>query len=175
MDKKGLRTDDSKLDCIRNFPTPTCTKEVRRLVGMAGWYRRFIADFSTIVAPITSLTSKKCGKFKWTEEAEDAFTKIKNALCSSPILAMPDFSQPFVLHTDASDVGVGGVLVQGEGKEEKVIGFMSHKLTSTQRKYSTTERECLAVLLAIEHFRAYIEGARFTVITDHSSLVWLKS
>lgn len=174
LDEEGLKTDDSKVDGIRNFPTPSTAKEVKRFLGMAGWYRRFINNFSSIVAPITQLTTKKAGKFKWNEEAEKSFNLIKDALCSAPVLSMPDFSKPFTIHTDASDVGVGGVLVQGEGLEEKVISYMSHKLTTAQRKYSTTERECLAVLLAIEHFRAYIEGSKFSVITDHSSLSWLQ-
>lgn len=175
LDKDGLRTDESKVDCIRNFPTPSSAKEVKRFIGMSGWYRRFIANFSTIVAPITNLTTKTAKKFAWSEDAEKSFIEIKNALCSAPVLSMPDFNFPFILHTDASDVGIGGVLVQGDGEEERVIGFMSHKLSSAQRKYSTTERECLAVLLAIEHFRPYIEGSRFTVVTDHSSLIWLRN
>lgn len=141
----------------------TSAKEVKRFIGMSGWYRRFIENFSSVVAPITSLTTKKAGKFEWNDEAENAFIKIKEALCSAP-----------EIHTDASDVGVGGVLVQGEGENEKVIGYMSHKLTTAQRKYSTTERECLAVLMAIEFYRPYIEGSRFKVITDHSSLLWLQ-
>lgn len=171
LDKEGLRTDDSKVQCIRDFPIPTTVKEVKRFLGMAGWYRRFIADFSTISAPITNLTRKEVGKFVWTQEAEESFQAIKKA----PVLSMPDFKKPFILHTDASDVGIGGVLVQGEGLGEKVIGFMSQKLSSAQRKYSTTERECLAVLLAIEHFRPYVEGTHFSVITDHSSLIWLQN
>lgn len=175
LDKNGLRTDESKVQCIRDYPTPASAKDVKRFIGMTGWYRRFIQNFSTVVAPITNLMTKKAGKFKWTDEAEVSFTKIKDALCTSPVLAMADFAKPFILHTDASDVGIGGVLVQGEGNEEKVIGFMSHKLTSTQKKYSTTERECLAVLMAIEHFRPYVEGSKFSVITDHSSLIWLQN
>lgn len=175
LDQNGLRTDDAKVSCIKDFPTPNSAKEVKRFIGMSGWYRRFILNFSTIIAPITSLTTKKAGKFKWTDEAETSFNAIKQALCTAPILAMPDFSKQFSLHTDASDVGVGGVLVQGEGEEERVIAFMSHKLTSAQRKYTTTERECLAVLMAIDHFRPYIEGSKFIVITDHSSLIWLQN
>lgn len=175
LNKDGLQTDKDKVKCISEFPTPTNVKEVRRFMGMAGWYRRFISDFSSITAPLTKLTGKKAGKFMWNEDAERAFEVTKEALCSSPVLTMPNFSIPFKIHADASDVGIGGVLVQGEGSEERVIAFHSHKLTSAQRKYSTTERECLAVIDAIEHFRPFIDGVHFTVITDHSSLIWLRN
>lgn len=88
---------------------------------------------------------------------------------------MPDYSKGFIIHTDASDLGIGGILVQGEGDEERVIAYMSQKLSSAERKYQTTERECLAVISAIEKFRAYVEGVKFTVVTDHASLLWLKN
>lgn len=109
------------------------------------------------------------------DEAIAAFGQIKAALVAHPVLASPDYSKPFILQTDASDTGVGGVLVQGTGAEERVIAYFSQKLSSTQRKYQTTERECLAVIVGIEKFRAYIEGAHFTVVTDHASLQWLQN
>lgn len=90
-------------------------------------------------------------------------------------MANPDYSLPFIIQCDASDGGIGGVLVQGEGESERIVAYMSQKLPSTQRKYHTTERECLAVLSSIEKFRPYIEGVKFTVITDHASLLWLQN
>ena len=138
------------------------------------WYRRFILNFSTITAPLSELT-KKGRKFEWSDITEEALQNIKNALVSDPVLANPDYERTFVIQTDASDLGMGGVLVQGEGKgNEKVVAYMS-EFTSAQRKYSTTERECLAVITAIEKFRQYIEGTKFKVITDHASLLWLKN
>lgn len=123
--------------------------------------------------PITeTLSSKK--KFLWTSEANEAFRTIKSLLTSAPILTNPDFSRKFYIHCDASDYGIGAVLVQlDENGEEKPIAFMSRKLNSAQRNYSVTERECLAAIEAIKRFRCYIELQEFEIITDHSSLVWL--
>lgn len=171
--ERGLRTDPSKVDAISNFPTPTSVKQTRRLLGMAGWYRRFICNYAEVTAPITSLL-KKGVKFKWSEEADVAFTKLKFLLSNAPVLHNPDFSQPFFIRCDASTQGVGSVLFQKDLEEnEKPIAFMSQKLNAAQRNYTVTELECLAAIISIKKFRPYIEGYRFTLITDHASLQWL--
>lgn len=175
VSEEGLRPDPEKISAISNYPQPTNIKDVRRLLGLAGWYRRFIPDFASISAPITSLLKKTKMKFDWTDQAQQAFEQIKTRLSSSPVLANPDYEKPFIVQTDASDVGIGGILIQGEGESERVIAYWSQKLSSAQRKYQTTERECLAVITAIEKFRPFIEGCRFTVITDHASLLWLQN
>lgn len=175
LDERGLTMDPEKITPILNFPAPRNVREVRRLMGMAGWYRRFIGNFAILTAPITDLLKKSGTKFKWTEQANDAFLQLKTLLVSAPILASPDFDKPFAIQTDASDTGIGAILTQGEGKEEKVVAYMSQKLSSTQRKYGASERECLAVIEAIYKFRPYIEGVHFKVITDCSSLIWLMS
>ena len=97
-------------------PNPICVKDVRRLLGMAGWYRRFIPDFSDIVSPLTDLTKKSNTKFMWSDLAEQALEKIKTILTTEPILSCPDYTKSFIVQCDASDNGIGGVLVQGEGK-----------------------------------------------------------
>lgn len=175
VNEDGLKTDPEKVSAVINYPAPNNIKEVRRFLGMAGWYRRFIKEFATSTAPITDLLKKSKAKFTWTEEANTAFLELKAALISAPVLANPNYEQPFCVQTDASDTGMGAVLVQGQGDKERVIAYFSQKFTSAQRKYMTTERECLAVLTAIEKFRAYVEGTRFTVITDHASLLWLRN
>lgn len=171
----GLKTDPAKVTPILNFPKPTCVKEVRQFIGVAGWYRRFIKNFSSIAAPITELTKKPKKKFIWCDNADSAFRVLKTALVSAPILRNPDFTQPFTIQADASDKGVGAVITQGEGDEERVIAYFSKKLEPAQTLYTTTEKECLAVILAIQQFRCYIEGDRFKVITDHASLKWLRN
>lgn len=171
---EGITTDPGKVDCVVNYPAPKTIREVRRFLGLASWYRRFIHNFSTIVAPISELLKNKA-RFVWTPDADKAFVSLKNALVSAPILSNPDFSLPFTIQTDASDLGIGAVLTQAHLEGEKVVAFMSQKLTTCQRKYSATERECFAVLCAIEKFRPYIDGVHFDVITDHASLVWLKN
>lgn len=176
ISQNGISVNLDKVSAILNYPPPKNVRGVRRLIGMVGWYRRFIPDFATIVSPITDLLKKiHANKFKWTEAADKSFNLLKTVLISAPVLSTPDFTIPFVIHCDASDAGVGAVLVQGSGDSERVIAYMSQKLTSAQTKYTTTEKECLAVILAVEKFRPYIEGTKFTVITDHASLLWLKN
>lgn len=173
LGRNGLTTDPEKVSAILHYPSPKNVKEVRSLCGLLSWYRKFVNDFASIVAPITNLTKKNVKTFKWTEEAEEALNKMKIILTSNPVLFMPDFSKPFVIESDASNDGAGGVLLQHIDGQDRVIEYMSQKLSPTQINYSVTEKECLALVLAIEKWRSYIEGARFTVITDHASLKWL--
>lgn len=169
----GITTDPEKVSAILNWPIPNNLKQVRGFLGIAGWYRRFIENFSTEVFPITELLSCK-KKFIWTKEAQGAFERIKILLTTAPVLINPDFSKKFFVHCDASDFGIGAVLVQlDENSQERPIAYMSRKLNSAQRNYSVTERECLAALEAIKRFRCYIEMQEFEVVTDHASLVWL--
>jgi len=175
VDEEGLRTDPGKIKSIIEFPIPTCRKDVKRFLGTASYYRRFIQGFSHIAAPLNALTSirKKASEFVWSPEADRAFTDLKIALTTAPVLACPDFTQPFIVHTDASEYGVGGMLTQVIDNEEHPVAYCSRSLTRQERGYSATEREALAVVYSVEYFRPYIEGSRpFRVITDHSSLKW---
>lgn len=171
VDRYGLRTDPSKVDVITNFPIPTDAKQVKRFLGMAGWYRRFIKDFSHVARPLSRLTSKKV-PFLWTSECEESFSKLKNALISAPILKCPDFSLPFYLHTDASSYAIGGVLIQKFDGVDHPIAYCSRTLSSQEMNYTATERELLAVIYALEQYRSYIEGKKCHIVTDHASLQW---
>ncbi|KAL9707905.1 hypothetical protein quinque_011423 [Culex quinquefasciatus] len=142
-------------------------------MGLAGFYQRFIKDYSRMTAPITDLLTKENKRFTWTKEAEDGFRELKAVLTSAPILGNPDFSKLFTIESDASDRAVGAALVQEQDGVTRVISYFSKKLNRTQRRYSAVEKECLAVLSAIQHFRHYVEGAKFRVITDARSLLWL--
>lgn len=176
IDKDGVHADPEKIEAVSSYPTPTSVKEVRRLYGMASWYRRFIEGFATITAPITDLIrTKGPKKFEWTDAAQKAFEEIKERLTTAPVLTAPTFGDPWFLETDASDFGIGGVLKQVQNGEERVIAYFSKKLSKAEQKYTVTERECLAVIASVEKFRCYIEGAYFTVISDHASLTWLKN
>ena len=172
VDGSGLRVDPDKVEAILKIPAPTNLTEVRRFVGMASWYRRFIRDFATLLTPLHHLM-KKGVQFLWTTECDEAFRSIKQQLVAAPLLSCPDFTKPFVLQTDASAYGLGAVLTQTIDGAETVIAFLSRSLSRQERNYSTTERECLGVIWAVEKLRHYLEGVRFTVITDHASLVWL--
>lgn len=175
LSEQGLSMDASKIQPVLDYPTPKCVKDIRRLLGLAGFYQKFIANYSEIVTPISNLLKKNRRKFSWTEEADVAMEKLKSALVSGPVLANPDFQLPFIIETDSSDLAVGAVLVQIQDGERKTIAYYSKKLSSTQRRYSATERECLAVLLSIEHFKHFVEGTPFIVQTDAMSLTFLQS
>lgn len=172
VDKYGLRVDPQKVEALLSVPSPKNVSQVRSFIGMASWYRRFIPSFSQLVAPLTALTKKR-HKWSWTDECEESFNAIKQHLVSAPVLTCPDFSRPFKLQTDASSFGIGAVLTQDFDDGERPICFLSRSLSAAERNYSTTERECLAVIWAVEKLRSYLEGVHFTVITDHYSLVWL--
>lgn len=167
-----LKTDPQKTEAISKYPVPKSKKQVRGFLGLAGWYRRFISNFSSVAAPMSD--TLKGEKFTFTEEALLSFNNLKEILTSPPVLAQPDFSKKFSIQCDASDVGIGAVLFQENSQgEEQPIYFYSAKLTTAERNYSVTERECLAVVKAVHKFRPYVEGYEFNVITDHSSLKWL--
>lgn len=171
----ALRVNSAKVEAITQYPRPKTMKQVRRFLGMCGWYRRFIANYSTLSSPLTDLL-KKSSKLNWSDAAENAFNSLKAALVSAPVLKNPDFSKRFYVQCDASLVGVGGVLYQkDDGENDKPIAFFSQKLNGAQKNYMITELECLAVVLSIKKFRPYIEKQPFTVITDHASLQWLMS
>lgn len=167
-----IKPDPGRVKCISEFPPPTTVKQVRRFLGMAGWYQRYISGYSEIAAPMTNLL-KKSDRFAWTPEAQVAFDSLKSSLTTAPVLRHPDFTQHFYIQCDASMTGVGGVLFQLIEGNEHPIAFMSKKLNAAQRNYSVTELECLAAILCVQKFRCYVEGMPFTVITDHASLKWL--
>lgn len=175
VDSQGLHVDPDKIDAILKLPIPKNVREVRRILGTISWYRKYVPHFADLVSPLTDLL-KKNKPFIWSEKCQASFIKIKEALVQSPVLNGPDYNLPFVLQTDASGVGIAGVLTQPDADgQDKVICYISRALTTQERKYSTTERECLAVIWCIEKLRPYLEGITFEVITDHASLVWLQT
>lgn len=175
VDKSGLHTDPAKIDAIVNYPKPTTATGVKRFLGMCSWYRRFVPDFASISAPITELIKGRVKKqtITWNANADECFETLKSLLVRSPILGSPDFDKPFNIQCDASNLGLGSVLTQGDGENEKVIAYASRTLNKAERNYTVTERECLAVIFGITKFRPYVEGTHFTVYTDHYSLLWL--
>ena len=155
---------------------PATKKDVRAVLGITGYYRRFIANYSATAAPLTDLT-RKCSPnaVVWTPECEQAFQRLKQQLCSAPVLQSPDFSRPFTLQTDASDRGIGAVLSQqGDDDEEHPVAYWSRKLLPREQRYSTIENECLAIKLGAEAVKVYLLGYPFTIETDHRSLVWME-
>lgn len=170
-----IKTDCSKVEAIKSFPLPKSPKQMRRFLGMCGWYRRFIPEFASHASALTD-TLKKSKSFALTEEAILSFETLKEAMLSAPVLISPDYSKPFTIHCDASNVGIGSVLTQTDDEgHDRPIYYFSRKLNKHQRNYTVTELECLAVVESIKKFRPYIELQTFKVITDHHSLKWLMS
>ncbi|KAI2661959.1 Retrovirus-related Pol polyprotein from transposon 17.6 [Labeo rohita] len=166
---------NAKITAITEFPRPSNRRELRRFLGMIGYYRGFCRNFATLVAPLTDLL-RPSRKFVWSLECEHAFNGAKDLLCKAPILAAPDFSRAFLLEVDASGVAAGAVLLQrSEANLELPVCYFSKKFNESQRRYSTVEKEALALLLALRHFDVYLSANPFPVrvYTDHNPLVFL--
>ncbi|KAL3577714.1 hypothetical protein D5086_019218 [Populus alba] len=174
VSSKGIEVDKSKIELIANLPTPKSVKDVRSFLGHAGFYRRFIKDFSVISKPLSNLLTKD-NIFEWTEHCEEAFVKLKNLLTSAPVIQPPDWSLPFEIMCDASDYAVGAVLGQRKDKKPYVIYYASKTLNSVQMNYTTTEKELLAVVFACDKFRSYLVGSPVIVFSDHAALKYLLS
>ncbi|XP_072064137.1 uncharacterized protein [Arachis hypogaea] len=165
----GIEVDEEKVKAIREWPTPKNASEVRSFHGLAGFYRRFVKNFSTIAAPLTEVIKKDVG-FKWEREQDIAFHTLKDCLCSAPILILPNFDKTFEIECDASGIGIGAVLMQ----EKRAIAFFSEKLNLAQRKYSTYDKELYALVRALEVWQHYLLPKEFVIHTDHESLKHLK-
>ena len=171
----GLSPDPNKISKVKEWPTPRTVQEVQQFLGLANYYRRFIHNFAIIAKPLHQLTEKHT-KFQWSNDCQNAFTALKTHLTSAPILALPDWSRPFVLDTDASDTGIGAVLSQfHQDGSEHVIAYASRTLNKAERNYCVTRKELLAVVTFMKHFRQYLVGHKFTVRTDHGALTWLQN
>ncbi len=169
-----VRPQIDKTTAIAACPRPKTKKEVRQFLGLAGYYRRFIPDYSELTSPLTDLTKKEVpDTVPWTEQCQQAFTQVKAALCGGPLLHSPDFSLPFLLQTDASDRGLGAVLTQEIKGEERPVLYISRKLSKRETMYSTIEKECLAIRWAVLTLRYYLLGREFTLCSDHAPLQWL--
>ena len=172
VSEEGLHLDPRLLDSIRKIPIPTTITQVRSFLGLVGYYRRFIKGFLKIAAPLTRLLEKN-RPFKWDDECTRACQELKALLLQEPVVAYPDFTVPFRLYTDASNIGLGAILAQQQGGRERIICCTSRTLNKAEQNYSATKKECLAVVWGIKNFRNYLITNHFKVYTDHYSLQWL--
>ena len=169
-------TQADKINKICKAPVPRTVTEVRSFLGLAGYYRKFIDNYATLVSSLTDLTKKgRPTNIIWTDETDRAFNELKNKMSSSPILRLPDFDRQFVLRTDASDTGLGAVLLQVYDGIYFPVAYASRKLSSAQMSYVVIERECLAIVWAFEKFEVYLYGREFVLQTDHQPLTFLKT
>lgn len=171
---RGIEVDPEKTSAITNRAEPRNCREVVSFLQTCSWYRRFIPNFAEVSRPLSELT-KKSAVFRWEKRQQDAFIELKSLLTTAPILRQSDETKPYILRTDSSSYAIGAVLLQGEGTDEHPVEYASRLLTSSERNWSTTEREALAIVWALERFRGYIEGCSVTISSDHQPLKWLMS
>ena len=175
--KDGIMVDNKKIKAIVEWPRPTSVTELRSFLGLANFYRKFVAGFALRAAPLTDRLRQDQPTSEWTEAQEKAFQDIKSALASAPVLVMPNPTKPFTVHCDASQLAIGAVLSQDHGNGLQPVAYESRKLSTTERKYSTYEKELLAVVHALTIWRHYLYGNRFRVVvfTDHQSVRHIQS
>lgn len=165
INEAGVGTGPAKLTAIQQWPVPTSTKELRSFLGLAGYYRKFVRNFGIIAKPLTTLLKKHL-LFIWTLEQDIAFHTLKTALCQAPVLALPDFSKQFCIGTDASELGIGAVLMQ----DGHPLAYLSKALGPKSRGLSTYVKEYMAILIAVQTWRAYLQFQEFIILTDQRSL-----
>ena len=165
----------AKVDSIQLFPQPETKKQVKSFLGLVGYYRRLVHNFSEKAAALSDLTQKRQpSKVKWSSQCEEAFEMLKRALMNEPVLQLPDFSKLFIVQVDASERGLGAILCQvGEDSQEHPVVYCSRKLLPREQVLATVEKECLPLVWAVELLKLYLYGREFVVETDHNSLVWL--
>jgi hypothetical protein len=169
---EGVKPDEKKIEAVVKFPTPQSQKDIKSFLGLAGYYRKFIADFSAIARPLTNLLKKE-NEWNWTEQEQASFDLLKCRLTNTSLLQYPDFSKPFILTTDASGYAIGAILSQGRLGQDKPIAYASRTLNQAELNYATVEKELLAIVWACKHFRPYLLGRKFQIVTDHKGLTWI--
>ena len=150
--REGVKVDPKKIQAMQEWPQPKTLKSLRGFLGLTGYYRKFVRNYGRIAKPLTQLLKKN--SFFWNEEAQQVFTALKNAMCSTPVLALPDFTKSFVIECDASGTGIGAVLMQ----EGRPLAFTSQQLSGRNLGQSTYEKEMMAILYAVETWRPYLLG-----------------
>ena len=170
VSKNGISTDEDKIQVILRLPRPTNAKEVQGFMGHCGYYRRFIFRFANIAQPLYALIEA----FVWTDECEESFQKLRDALINAPILRSPDWTKIFHVHVDASNYAIGCILAQpGEHNMDFPVSYASRQLNDAEKNYTTTEREGLGMVYAIKKFRRYLLANKFVFFTDHQALLYL--
>lgn len=169
---QGVKPNPEKIRAVKEFPIPKTSKEIKSFIGLVSYSRKFIPNLAKITKPLTYYL-KKGKEIIHDENFINSFNTCKNLLINSPILQYPDFTKPFILTTDASNLAIGAVLSQGNIGSDKPVACASRTLNESESKYSTIEKELLAIVWACKYFRPYLFGRTFKIYTDHRPLVWL--
>ena len=167
ISKEGVAIDPKKLQAMQDWPVPNDVTKLRGFLGLTGYYRKFIKNYGIICRPLTDLLKKDA--FKWNEETDLAFMELKAAMVNPPVLALPNFSLPFIIETDASSYGIGAVLMQ----QGHPLAFISKTLLPKQKQLSVYDKELLAIVFAVIHWSHYLSTLPFEVRTDHKTLAHL--
>jgi len=175
ISSEGIKVNPDKVKVIQNFESPSTRKKLKQFLGILNFYHHFFPNMGATAEPLYQVCSVK-NKFSWGPQQQEAFNTLKNQMCKAISLYYPDFSKPFLLHTDASDYGVSGALSQiDDNNQSRVITFCSKTLNNAQRNYSTVEKELLAIIFSLEKFREYIDGQIVNIFTDNKALSYLHS
>ena len=170
----NLKPLTCKIDAIINLDPPTKIKPLRSFLGLVSFYRKFIPHLADLTAPMSDMLRKGvCEPLRWSAEALANFNKLKNCLLTEPVLKLPDVSLPFVLRTDASNSGIGAILLQYYDNTPFPVAYASRKLLDREKRYSAIERECLSIVFGVDKFRYYLLGKEFLLEVDHRPLVYL--
>lgn len=171
---RGISTVPNKVKTIQDWQSPSNVPQLRSFLGLATYYQRFVQNFSDIASPLTNLLKKNI-PYSWGEEEQKAFDTLKKALTTAPVLRLPDPTQPFILHTDASNYAIGAVISQEDQEGERPIAFTSRKLLPAETRYPVHEKELLAIIHALRHWRHYLFGSKIKIFTDHHSIKYFKT
>lgn len=172
---EGVRANPDTVKKVLDWPLPRTEKQIKQFLGLAGYYRRFVKDYSKLTRPMSRYTKKDIPLDMNDSEYNEAFLHLKQIIASDQILAYPDFSFPFILTTDASDHALGAVLSQVQSGIERPIAFASRTLNSCESRYAVNEKEALAIIWAVEKYTPYLYGNKFTLVTDHKPLTFIKT
>lgn len=172
--KNGVMVDPSKIALVQDYPVPKNQNEIRSFMGLCNYYRKFVNSYSIIASPLNELLQKNI-PFEWTTDCQKSFETLKASLSSAPVLAYPNMSEPFILTCDASASAIGFILGQLQNGKKHPVAYGGRSLNKAERKWGITDRECLAVIEGIKHFRVYLANNHFKVITDHRALKWLQN
>ena len=175
LSANGVKPQERLTSVIRDFPRPSTKKDLKRFLGLAGFYRNFIEGFARISKPLSKITSENV-TFEWTDQCEKAFVCLKDKLCSKPVLRFPRCGDPFIVEVDASDVAIGGVVSQQQPDgTTHPVAFLSSTLNSSQQRWSTHSKEAYALLLAVRSWHVYLAGTEFILNSDHNPLVHIRN